>query len=81
MTRRVTIDWGAKLLSMDLAACTGGPMPRVLWQHFYKARDDWACKWVREQPKGFVKSSVSYKERRQLANQAFRRLSKEDNNY
>ena len=54
MTRRVTIDWGAKLLNLELAACAGGPMPRVLWQHFYKARDNWVCKWVREQPKGFV---------------------------
>ena len=34
ITRRVTIDWGAKLLNLELAACAGGPMPRVLWQHF-----------------------------------------------
>ena len=53
MTRRVTIHWGAMLLNLEFAACAGGPMPRVLWQHFYKARDHWVCKWVREQPKGF----------------------------
>ena len=50
ITRRVTIDWGAKLLNLELAACAGGPMPRVLWQHFYKARGHWVCKWVGEQP-------------------------------
>ena len=59
MKRRVNIVWGAKLLNLELAACVGGPMPRVLWQHFYKARDHWVCKWVREQPKGFFKSNVS----------------------
>ena len=34
MRRRVTIDWVAKLLRMELAACVGGTLPRVLWQHF-----------------------------------------------
>ena len=78
ITRRVTVDWGAKLLNLELAACVGGPMPRVLWQHFYKARGYWVCKWVREQPQGLFKSKASYKEIIQLAKQAFRRFNKDD---
>ena len=74
----MTIDWVSKLLRVELAACVGGTLPRALWQHFYKARDHWVCKWVRDQPPGFFKNNASYKEKRKLAHAASCRLNKDE---
>ena len=54
----------------------------MFWQRLYKARDHWVCKWIRDQPKkAFFYKNAGYKENKQVANAAWRRLSKDDRNH